>query len=95
MALLNISICLSDIPKDKIKQSHNGKYYANFCVASRRTVSEYGETHTVYMASTKEERDQNLPTIFVGSGREYKPAIVTPENIDNLPAANFTDDLPF
>jgi len=94
--LINISICLSDIPKDKIKQASNGKKYINLCVANRKEVSQYGETHTVYMSNTKEEREANAATIYVGSGKEYIPQPPpTHENIEAMPAADDYDDLPF
>ena len=34
--LINMSICVSDIPKSKIKQAENGKKYMNITVAKRR-----------------------------------------------------------
>ena len=95
MSLINISICLSDLPKDKIKQATNGKKYINLICASRKEVSQYGETHTVYVSQTKEEREANTPTVYVGSGKEYIPQVATPENVENMPTAEIFDDLPF
>jgi hypothetical protein len=42
MSLINISICLTDLPKEKIKQAGNGKKYINLCVASRKGADAYG-----------------------------------------------------
>jgi hypothetical protein len=94
MSLINISICVSDIPKDKIKQATNGKKYLNLVCASRKEVSQYGETHTVYVSQTKEEREASVQTIYVGSGKEYVPQPVTIESVENMPPAQ-DDDLPF
>jgi Tol biopolymer transport system component len=95
MSLINISICLSDLPKDKIKQATNGKKYVNLVCAERKEVSPYGETHTVYVSTTKEEREQGAQTVYVGSGKEYVPQPVTAESIEQMPPAQTTDDLPF
>lgn len=95
MSIINISICLSDIPKDKIKVGKNGKKYMNFTVANRREVSKYGETHVVFVSNTKEEREANAQTTFVGGGREYQPQPTTVENVDNFPVSENNDDLPF
>ncbi|MDR1556212.1 MAG: hypothetical protein LBS88_04170 [Tannerellaceae bacterium] len=98
MSLINISICLTDLPKNKIKQSeNNGKKYINLCVASRKEVGKYGETHTVHVSKTKEERESGAPVIYVGYGKEFnpQPAPATYENTNSMPAAYNTDDLPF
>ena len=95
MSLINISICVSDIPKDKIKQAGNGKKYLNLVCASRKEVSQYGDTHTVYVSQTKEEREAGAQTIYIGSGKEYAPQPITTESVENMPPAQETDDLPF
>jgi hypothetical protein len=95
MSLINISVCLSDLPKEKIKQGTNGKKYIALVCAERKEVSQYGETHTVYVSTTKEEREQGAQTVYVGSGKAYVPQPVTAESIGQLPPAQTTDDLPF
>jgi hypothetical protein len=95
MSLINISICLSDIPKDKIKEAANGKKYINLCLASRKETGKYGETHTLFVSQTKDEREFNIQPVYVGSGKEYVPQVATAENIESMPAAKSMDDLPF
>jgi len=97
MSLINISICLSELPKDKIKQAANGKKYINLTVARRKGVSQFGETHTVYVSNTKEERDAKTPVVYVGTGREFQsqPVAPTMEAIESMPTAGIVDDLPF
>ena len=47
MALINCSICLSDIPADRIKLfDKNGKKYLSIVVADLREADEYGNTHS-------------------------------------------------
>lgn len=93
--MITISICLTDLPKDKIKQADNGKKYINLILSERREEGKYGETHTLTVSKTKEEREAQAPNIYVGSGKEYKPQPSAPQNVDNLPVADETDDLPF
>lgn len=99
MALINISVCLSDIPKDKIKLANNGKKYISLVVASRKEVSQYGETHTVFVSQDKEEREAKQEVCYVGGGKEFtqKATPVTVEDIEKMPAAENDDlsDLPF
>lgn len=98
--MIQVSICLSDIPKEKIKVGNNGKKYLNLILSERKEVGNYGETHTLTISKTKEEREANEPTVYVGSGKEYKPQkeVVTPENIDEMPSYNSQEEdngLPF
>lgn len=97
MSLISISVCLSDIPKDKIKEATNGKKYINLVVAQRKEVSQYDETHTVFVSQTKEERAANLDKVYVGGGKEFTQSVtpVTVETVETLPTAENLDDLPF
>lgn len=96
MSLINISICLSDIPKDKIKQASNNKKYLNLVVAQRKEPSQYGETHTVFISQDKDEREAKKDKIYIGGGKEFvqTAAPVTTEDIEAMPAMS-EDDLPF
>jgi len=96
--MIVVSICLSDLPKDKIKVADNGKKYINLILSERKEVGKYGETHTLSLSKTKEEREERVDTVYVGSGKEYKPqnTAVTPESIDDMKGINAEDDdLPF
>lgn len=90
------SLCLSDIPKDKIRQADNGKKYLNICIASRREPDAYGNTHSIYVMQTKEERDSGEKRCYIGQGQERtQPRSVTPENVAAMPPAEEYDDLPW
>ena len=97
MSLISISICLSDIPKDKIKVATNGKKYLNLAVAQRKEVSQYGETHTVFVSQDKDEREANLAVCYVGGGKEFTQKVtpVTVEAVEGMPPAEDLSDLPF
>ena len=69
--MIVISICLSDIPEDKITTSSNGKKYVNIIVDQRKEKDQYDNTHTVYMSQSKDERQAKVPKKYVGTGKEY------------------------
>lgn len=99
MALINCSICLSDIPKEKIKLfDKNGKKYLSVVVADLREADEYGNTHSIYISQTREERDANERRTYIGRGkavsfdRQPHPSI---DAVAELPVAAEVDDLPF
>lgn len=95
--MINVSICLSDIPKSAITKSEkNGKSYCNIIVDERKEVSQYGETHTAYMSQSKEQREAKEAKVYVGGGKEFKfekkeepqsaqPQSISEENGDGLP----------
>lgn len=99
--MINLSICLSDIPKEKMKRAENGKIYVNLTVIplKEETVKadEYGNTHAVCVSRSKEERDAKVPVTYIGRGKEYifAPTPQCPESVDALPPISPDDDLPF
>jgi hypothetical protein len=100
--MILVSLCLSDIPKDKIKIANNGKAYINLVLSERKEKGQFGETHTLTISKTKEEREANVPTIYVGNGKSFdnKPVqAVSYEEIENMPSYNsgntVINDLPF
>ena len=98
MALINCSICLSDIPADRIKLfDKNGKKYLSIVVAELREADEYGNTHSIYISQTKEEREAREKRTYIGRGKEVvfnsqQPSI---DEVAAMPPANFVDDLTF
>ena len=106
-SMIRISICLSDLPKDKITTASNQKKYINLVVDERRMPDAYDNTHTVYVSQTKEERTAGEKKVYVGNGKEHvfnnsgnqqqsqqQPS--TPQsNTYNNPSTGSVDDLPF
>lgn len=95
--LINLSICLSDIPKDRIKLANNGKKYLNVTVQDLREADEYGNTHSLYCTQTKEEREAKEKRTYIGRGKEFvfQSAQPSVEEVAELPVAEDLDDLPF
>jgi len=92
MGNTSISICLSDLPKEKMTTAENGKKYINLVLWERKKPDKYGNTH--FLAVSKGKEDKDAKTIFCGNGKtiEPKPNIVTVADVSN----NEEDDqLPF
>jgi len=92
-----ISICLSDIPREKLKKATNGKIYVNLIVAERREPDQYGNDLTVYVDQTKEEREAKTDKAYVGAGRAYSFSApgVSPESVDDMPQVSPSEQLPY
>ena len=71
MANLYGSICLSDIPKELITESKNGKKYLNIEVTALRQPSQYGATHAVKMSVKKDDRKEGV-NYYIGNLKPSK-----------------------
>lgn len=93
---IRCSICLSDIPREAIKQAENGKKYLGVVICKKKEVDQFGNTHYIALSQSKEEREAKAARVYIGDGKEYIPNAVAPsvEEIENLPPAS-VDDLPF
>ena len=93
------SLCLSDIPKELIKDvtCKDGKVrkYLNISVLERKEVSQYGHTHFVSCSPKREEQRDGVNYI-IGDLKRFVPQNIspTPEEINDAPIAS-PDDLPF
>jgi hypothetical protein len=64
----NISVCLSDLPKESIFE-YNGKKYVKLTVGKKKEADDYGKTHYVAIndyqpeekKETKQEVNDDLP----------------------------------
>lgn len=93
--LYNGSICLSDIPKDKITKSEkNGKSYLNFNLWVNDEKDQYGNIGSINVSQSKEERLAKVPKVYFGNikpvERNAQPQQAAPSNEPDL-----ADDLPF
>jgi hypothetical protein len=89
--MINLNICLTDIPKEKIKTGKDGKKYLNISVSEMKQPDKFENTHTVFV----KDKDDAEKT-YIGKGKEVvfnKPAqdvkVIETETII------VNDDLPF
>lgn len=90
-----ISICLTDLAKDKIKKANNGKLYINLVVAERKEPDQFGNDLVVYSDQTKEEREAKAEKNYVGSGRVIHFNPNNPEGVSQLPSLDDSEPLPW
>ena len=66
--LINSSINLAKIPKDKIIDGEKGKYIP-LSIALNDDLDKFGNNCSITVAQTKEERDAKTPKIYLGNGK--------------------------
>ena len=89
----SMSICLTDLPKERIVKHENGKMYLNLSTYDYDETDKYDNDFSVSLPLTKEEIEkkkngETINRIFLGSGRiwpdkELKP--ISQEEQDDLP----------
>lgn len=89
-----MSICLTDIPKDKILKHSNGKLYLALQTYDNDGPDKYDNDFSVSISLTKEEIEakkngQTVNRVFLGNGRIWEDKGMQPANTEE------TDDLPF
>ena len=98
--LLTGSICLTDIPKEKITTSEkNGKKYLNVTVWVNDEPDTYSNHASIQVSQTKEEREGKAPRTYIGNLKRPAAAAPAPDaplaHLQNQPAIADTSDLPF
>ena len=64
-----VSICLNDIPREKMRVNDKGKIYVSITIAKRKEKDQWGRDLKVYITQTREDREKNLPKVYVGGGK--------------------------
>ena len=89
------SICLSDIPKDRILKHTNGKLYLNLATYDNNEPDKFGNDFSVSIPLSKEEQAEKkagkeVKRVFLGNGK------IWPDTDNMAPASDSeVDDLPF
>jgi hypothetical protein len=87
--LYNGSICVSDIPKDKLTQAKNGKLYLSLDLWINDEKDQYGNIGSVSVRQTKEQREAKEKKTYIGN---FKPL---EKQAPEAPSQEAFDDLPF
>lgn len=69
--MLSLSINVCKIPKEKLFISQKGVKYLNIVVFENDEPDQYGNTHSVAISQTKEERAAKAKKIYIGNGKEF------------------------
>lgn len=97
-ALINVSLRVDKLPKEKFVQGKDGAVYYNFTVAINDESNQWGQNVSLTDSQTKEEREAKKPKTYLGNGNviwtngtiqlaEKKEGVATKEVV--------SDDLPF
>ena len=65
-----INLCISDIPESAVRTAKNGKNYVELILTNRKETGPNGESHTLYVSQSKDERESGTTKKYVGSGKE-------------------------
>jgi len=91
-----MSLCVSDIPKDRILKHENGKMYLNLQTWDNDEPDKYGNHFSVSIPLSKEEvarkkAGEDVKRVYLGNGK------IWPDAAPKIKAATAeeTDDLPF
>ncbi len=98
-ALINFSLDVAALPKEKFVSAANGKVYINLTM-SVNDETRYGNNTGIYVSQTQEEREAKKKKTYLGNGKVVwnNGSIVNAER-DNAPKVEASTeeaaDLPF
>jgi hypothetical protein len=96
-ALINLSLRVDQLPKEKFVAGKDGKVYYNFTINVNDDANQFGQNVSAFDSQTKEERDVKKPKNYIGNGS----VVWTDGNIKAIKKDNVaqkeeaTSDLPF
>jgi len=96
-ALIEGSINLSKLPKDRMSTAKNGDTWYTFTMSVNDDTSQYGDNCGIWNRQTKDEREAKEKKSYVGNGKvlwtdgNIKPA----ERKEDLSREVEKNDLPF
>jgi len=100
-ALINVSINLDKLPKQKIVKGKAGNYY-NFTLSVNDDTNQYGQNVSVFDSQTKEEREAKKAKDYLGNGQVVwtdgnctKAVFQSKENNVKSRQTTVSNDLPF
>ena len=96
-ALINLSLRVDKLPKEKFVQGKDGAVYYNFTIGVNDDSNQWGQNVSATDSQTKEERDAKKPKSYLGNGN----VVWTDGNIKvadkkvEATAKEIASDLPF
>jgi hypothetical protein len=96
-ALINLSLRVDKLPKEKFVQGKDGAVYYNFTIGVNDDSNQWGQNVSATDSQTKEEREAKKPKSYLGNGN----VVWTDGNIKvadkkaEVTAKEVESDLPF
>lgn len=82
--MISLNVCLTDIPKERMRKAKDGKFYADIIITGMKEADKYGNTMTAYMSQSKEERTAKQAKIYVGKAKQLgTPTSEAPQQSNN------------
>ena len=66
--LLNLSLRVDSLPKEKFVSGKDGKVFYNFTLAINDESNQYGQNVSAFDSQTKEEREAKKAKTYLGNG---------------------------
>ena len=67
-ALINLSLRVDKLPKEKFVQGKDGAVYYNFTIGLNDESNQWGQNVSATDSQTKEEREAKKPKMYLGNG---------------------------
>ena len=67
-ALINVSLRVDKLPKEKFASGKDGAVYYNFTVGVNDESNQWGQNVSLTDSQTKEEREAKKPKTYLGNG---------------------------
>jgi len=96
-ALINLSLRVDKLPKEKFVQGKDGAVYYNFTIGVNDESNPYGQNVTATDSQTKEEREAKKAKNYLGNGTVVwtDGNIKTADKKAESSAKEIESDLPF
>ena len=97
-ALINVSLRVDKLPKEKFVAGKDGAVYYNFTIGVNDEANQFGQNVSLTDSQTKEEREAKKAKNYIGNGNvvwtDGNIVAVKKENVAEK-AQTVSDDLPF
>ena len=95
-AIINVSLRVDALPKEKFISGKDGKVYYNFTVSVNDEPNQFGQNVSLTDSQTQEEREAKKPKVYLGNGNVVwtNGEIKTAPKKDKV-TATVESDLPF
>jgi hypothetical protein len=97
-ALINVSLRVDKLPKEKFVAGKDGAVYYNFTIGINDEANQFGQNVSLTDSQTKEEREAKKAKNYIGNGNvvwtDGNIVAVKKENVAEK-AQTVSEDLPF
>jgi hypothetical protein len=67
-AIINVSLRVDKLPKEKFVSGKDGAVYYNFTISVNDEANQFGQNVSLTDSQTQEEREAKKPKVYLGNG---------------------------